>query len=199
MWVECINYAICSCAYIYFWHVTLELLIVLLWPCPYFPYTLPAPDRQTENHNHRKLPNLIRWSTALSHSMKLWAMPCRVMVESSDKMWATGEGNGKPLQYSCLEKPMNSRKGKKIRHWKMNYLKNIYLWFIDYAKVFDCVHHHKLLKEMGIPDHLTCFLWNLCAGQEVIVRTGHGTDCFQIRKGVCQGCILSPCFFNLHA
>ena len=79
--------------------------------------------------------------------------------------------------------------------------KNIYLCFIDYAKVFDCVDHNKLwkiLKEMGIQDHLTCFLRNLYAGQEATVRTGHGTtDWFQIRKGVCQGCILSPSLFNL--
>ena len=74
---------------------------------------------------------------------------------------------------------------------------------IDYAKAFDCVDHNKLwkiLKEMGIPDHLTCLLRNLYAGQEAIVRTGHGTtDWFQIRKGVCQGCILSPCLFNFYA
>ena len=81
--------------------------------------------------------------------------------------------------------------------------KNIYFCFIDYAKAFDCVDHNKLwkiLKEMGIPDHLTCLLRNLYAGQEATVRTGHGTtDWFQIGKGVCQGCILSPCLFNLHA
>ena len=81
--------------------------------------------------------------------------------------------------------------------------KNIYFCFIDYAKAFDCVDHNKLwkiLKEMGIPDHLTCLLRNLYAGQETTVRTGHGTtDCFQIGKGVCQGCILSPCLFNLYA
>ena len=75
--------------------------------------------------------------------------------------------------------------------------------FIDYAKTFDCVDHNKLweiLKEMGIPDHLTCLLRNLYAGQEATVRTGHGTtDCFQIGKGVRQGCILSLCLFNLHA
>ena len=74
--------------------------------------------------------------------------------------------------------------------------------FIDYAKAFDCVDHKKLwkiLKEMGIPDHLTCLLRNLYASQEATVRTGHGTDWFQIRKGVRQGCILSPCFFNLYA
>ena len=81
--------------------------------------------------------------------------------------------------------------------------KNIYFCFIDYAKAFDCVDHNKLwktLREMGIPDHLTCLLRNLYAGQEAIIRTGHGTtDWFQIGKGVCQGCILSPCLFNLYA
>ena len=81
--------------------------------------------------------------------------------------------------------------------------KNIYFCFIDCAKAFDCVDHNKLgkiLKEMGIPDHLTCLLRNLYAGQEATVRTGHGpTDWFQIGKGVCQGCILSPCLFNLYA
>ena len=81
--------------------------------------------------------------------------------------------------------------------------KNIYFCFIDYAKAFDCVDHNKvwkILKEMGIPDHLTRLLRNLYAGQEATVRTGHGTtDWFQIRKGVHQGCIWSPCLFNLHA
>ena len=81
--------------------------------------------------------------------------------------------------------------------------KNIYFCFIDYAKAFDCVDHKKLwkiLKEMGIPDHLACLLRNLYAGQEATVRTGHGTtDWLQIGKGVCQGCILSPCLFNLYA
>ena len=81
--------------------------------------------------------------------------------------------------------------------------KNIYFCFIDYAKAFDCVDHDKLwkiLQEMGLPDHLTCLLRNLYAGQEATVRTGHGTTYwFQIGKGVRQGCILSPCLFNLYA
>ena len=81
--------------------------------------------------------------------------------------------------------------------------KNIYFCFTDYAKAFDCVDHNKLweiLKEKGIPDHLTCPLRNLHAGQEATVRTGRGTtDRFQIGKGVHQGCILSPCLFNLYA
>ena len=105
------------------------------------------------------------------------------------------------------------RKGRGTRdqianiHWIIEkareFQKNIYFCFIDYAKAFDCVDHNKLwkiLKEMGIPDHLTCLLRNLYAGQEATVRTGHGTtDWFQIRKGVHQVCILSPCSFNLYA
>ena len=81
--------------------------------------------------------------------------------------------------------------------------KNIYFCFIDYAKAFDCVDHSKLwkiLKEIGIPEHLTCLLENLYADQEATVRTVHGTtDWFQIGKRVRQGCKLSPCLFNLYA
>ena len=105
------------------------------------------------------------------------------------------------------------RKGRGTRdqianiHWIIKkareFQKNIYFFFIDYAKAFDCVDHNKLwkiLKEMGIPDYLTYLLRNLYAGQEATVRTGHGTtDWFQIGKGVHQGCILSPCLFKLHA
>ena len=80
---------------------------------------------------------------------------------------------------------------------------NIYFCFIDYAKAFDCVDHNKLwkiLKEVVIPEHLTCLLRNLYTGQEGTVRTGHGTtDWFQVRKGVRQECILPPCLFNLYA
>ena len=92
-------------------------------------------------------------------------------------------------------------------HWIIKkarkFQKNIYFCFIDYAKAFDCVDHNKLwkiLKEMGIPDQLSCLLRNVYAGQDATIRTGHGiTDWFQIGKGVCQGCILSPCLFNLYA
>ena len=84
-----------------------------------------------------------------------------------------------------------------------DFQRNIYFCFIDYANTFDCVDHNKLwkiLKEMGIPVHLTCRLRNLYVGQEATDRTGHGTtDWFQIGKRVCQGCILSPCLFNLYA
>ena len=85
----------------------------------------------------------------------------------------------------------------------IEFQKNIYFCFIDYAKAFDCVDHNKLLKilqEMGLQDHLTCLLRNLYAGQEATVITGHGTtDWFQIGKGVHQGCMLSLCLFNIDA
>ena len=105
------------------------------------------------------------------------------------------------------------RKGRGTRdqianiHWIMErareFQKNIYFCFIDYAKAFGCVDHNKLwktVKEMRIPDHLSCFLSNLYTGQEATVRTAHGTtNWFQIGKGVRQGCILSPCLFDLYA
>ena len=104
------------------------------------------------------------------------------------------------------------RKSRRTRDWMSNihwiiekarkFQKKHRFLFIDYAKSFDCVDYHtlwKILKEMWIPDHLTCLLRNLYAGQEATVRTGHGTtDWFQIGKWVCQGCILSPCLFNLY-
>ena len=94
-----------------------------------------------------------------------------------------------------------------IIHWIIKkareFQKNICFCFIDYVKTFACMNHNKvwkILKEMGIPDHLTCLLRNLYAGEEAKARTGHGTtDWFQIGKGVHQGCILSPCLFNLYA
>ena len=92
---------------------------------PQTSYPHPSEGRQNENHNHRKLTNLITWTTALSNWMKLWAMSCRatqdgqVMMESSDKMWSAGEGNGKALQYSCIKNPMNS-----MKRWKAMTLKD---------------------------------------------------------------------------
>src|SRR5574337_812883 len=117
------------------------------------------------------------------------------------------------LNCELLDVQAGFRKGRGTRdqianiRWIMvkarEFQKNIYFCFIDYAKAFDCVDHHKLwkiLKEMGIPEHLTYLLRNLYAGQEATVRTGHGTtDWFQIGKEVRQGCILSPCLFNLYA
>ena len=122
----------------------------------------------------------------------------------------------RPQQYMNWELPdfqAGFRKERRTRgqianiHWIIDKAKelqkNIYFCFTDYAKAFDCVDHNKLwkiLKEMGIPDHLTCLLRNLYAGQGATVRTGHGTtDCFQIGKGVHQSCILSSCLFNLYA
>ena len=119
-------------------------------------------------------------------------------------------------QYMNCELPdvqAGFRKGRGTRNQSTNirwimekareFQKNIYFCFFDYAKAFDCVDHNKLwkiLKEMGIPDHLTCLLRNLYADQEATVRTGNGTtDWFQIREGVLQSCILSLCLFNLYA
>ena len=99
-----------------------------------------------------------------------------------------------PTSVGSSKKKENSRKTNKQT--------NIYFCFIDYTEVFDCVDDNKLwkiLKEMGIPDHLTCLLINLYAGQEATVRIRHGTtDWFQIGKGILQGCVLSPCLFNLY-
>ena len=99
-------------------------------------------------------------------------------------------------QKSNCQHPLDDRKARQFQ-------KNVYFCFIDYAKAFDCVDHNKLweiLQEMGILDHLTWLFTNLYAGQEATVTTGHGTaDWFQIGKGVCQACILSPCLFNLYA
>ena len=97
-----------------------------------------------------------------------------------------------PASVGSLKKQESYRKKEKID-----------FCFIDYAKALDCVDHNKLwkiLQEIGIPDHLTCLLRNLCTGQEATVRNGHGTtNWFQIGKGVCQGCIFSACLFNLPA
>ena len=117
------------------------------------------------------------------------------------------------MNHELLDVQVGFRKGRGSRDqianicWIIKKVKElqkiIYFCFIDYAKAFGCVDHNKLwkiLKEMGIPDHLTWLLRNLNAGQEATVRTGHGTtDWFQIGKGICQKCILSPCLFNLYA
>ena len=117
------------------------------------------------------------------------------------------------MNHELLDVQADFRKGRGTRdqianiYWIIKkareFQKNIYFCFTDYAKAFDCVDHNELweiLKEVGIPDHLSCLLRNLYAGQEATVRNGHGTtDWFQTGKGVHQGCILSPCLFNLYA
>ena len=117
------------------------------------------------------------------------------------------------MKRELLDVQARFRKGRETRdqivniHWIVEkareFQKNIYFCFIDYPKAFDCVDHNKLwkiLKEVGIPNYLTCLLRNLYAGQEATVRTRHGTtDSFKIGKGVRQGCILSPCLFKSYA
>ena len=132
-----------------------------------------------------------------------------------NKLWKLLKEIGIPDHLTCLLRNLYAGQEATVRtrHQIANicwiikkareFQKNIYFCFIDYAKVFACVDHNKLwksLKEMGIPDHLTCLLRNLYAGQDATVRTGHGTtDWFQIGKGAHQGCILSPCLFNFYA
>ena len=103
------------------------------------------------------------------------------------------------VNHELLDVQPGFRKIQKAREFQ----ENIYFHLIDYTNAFDCVDHNKLweiLKEMGLPAYLTCLLRNLYAGQEATVRTRHGTtDWFQIGKGVCQGCLLLPCLFNLYA
>jgi hypothetical protein len=139
-------------------------------------------------HDPADVGNLISRSSALSKtSLNIWKFPFHVLLKP-------GLENFKHYLIANI-------------HWIMEkareFQKNIYFCFIDDAKAFDCVDHNKLwkiLKEMGIPDHLTCLLRSLYAGQEATVRTGHGTtDWFQIGKGVRQGCMLSPCLFNFYA
>ena len=107
------------------------------------------------------------------------------------------------LDLEKAEKPETKLPTSTVSSKMREFQKNIYFCFIDYAKAFDCVNHNKLweiLQEMGIADHMTCLLRNLYAGHAATVRTGHGTtDWFKIGKGVCQGCILSPCLFNFYA
>ena len=117
------------------------------------------------------------------------------------------------MNHECPDVQAGFRQGRGTRDQIANicwiigkareFQKNIYFCFIDYVKTFECLDHNKqwkILKEMGVPDHLTCLLSNLYAGQETTVRTGHGaTDCFKIGKRVRQGRILSLCLFNLYA
>ena len=156
-------------------------------------HSIPKKDNAKECSNYHTI-------ALISHASKvmLKILQARlqqyVNIEFPDVQAGFRKGRGTRDQIANIRWIM-----KKAREFQ----ENIYFCFIDYAKAFDCVDHNKLwkiLKEMGIPDHLTCFLRNLYAGQEATVRTGHGTtDWFQIGKRVRQGCILSPCLFNLYA
>ena len=167
--------------------------MLLLWACSIFVKRLPKKGNAKECLNYRTI-------AFISHASKLMLKIIQTRLQ----------------QYVNHEFPdvqAGFRKGRGTRDqianicWIMEkareFQKNIYFCFIDDAKAFDCVDHNtlwKILREMGIPDHLTCLLRNIYAGQEAAVRTGHGsTDWFQIGKGVRQGCILSPCLFNLYA
>uniref|UniRef100_A0A4W2FVR0 RNA-directed DNA polymerase n=1 Tax=Bos indicus x Bos taurus TaxID=30522 RepID=A0A4W2FVR0_BOBOX len=141
------------------------------------------------------------------HTIALISHASKVMLKILQARLQQYVNRGLPDVQAGFRKGRGTRDQIANIRWIMEkareFQKNIYFCFIDYAKAFDCVDHNKLrkiLKEMGIPDHLICLLRNLYAGQEATVRTGHGTtDWFQVRKRVRQGCILSPCSFNLYA
>ena len=160
--------------------------------------------------DHRKSKGIPEKHLLLLHWLCQSLWPCRSQqtVENSSR-----DRNTRPPDMPPEKSVCRSRKRRGARDQVANirwiiensrrFQKNIYFCFINYVKAFDCVDHNKLwkvLKKIRIPDHLTCLLRNLDAGQEAIVRTGHGTtDWFQIGKGVHQGYILSSCLFNLYA
>ena len=161
------------------------------------------------------MPNIVNIPIPKNGNVKECSNYCTITLISHDSNTMLKILQARLQQYVNRELPdvqAGFRKGRGTRdqianiHWIIKkareFQKTIYFCFIDYAKAFDCVDHNKLwtiLKKMGEPDHLTCHLRNLYAGQEATVRTGHGTtDRFQIRKGVHQGCILSPCLCNLY-
>ena len=158
-------------------------------------------DLEKAEETEIKLPTSIQFSSVqLLSCVQLFATPWTAERQASLSI-TNSQSLPKPM-FIELVRPSNH-----LIHWMIEkareYQKNIYFCFIDYAKFFDCVDHNKLwkiLQETGIPDHLTCLLRNLYAGQEATVRSGHKTtDWFQIGKGVHQGSILSPCLFNLYA
>ena len=149
--------------------------------------------------NAKKCPNY-RTIALISHASKVMLKICQATLQQYMNCKL-------PDVQACFRKGRRTRDQIANIRWIIkkarDFWKNIYFCFIDYAKAFDCVDHNKLFKiiqEMGIPDHLTCLLRSLYAGQKATVRTGRGTtDWFHIGKGVHQGCILSPCLLNLYA
>ena len=141
------------------------------------------------------------------HTIALISHTSKVMLKILQARLQQYVNHELPDVHAGFRKSRSNRDQTANIHWIIEkareFQKNIYFCFIDYTKAFNCVDHNtlwKILHEMGIPDHLTCLLRNLYAGQEATVRTGHGTtDWFKIWKGVRPGCILSPCLFNLYA
>ena len=162
------------------------------------PVFIPIPKQCKEFSNAKECSNY-HTIALISHTSKvmLKILQARLQLYISHKFpdIPAGFRKGRGTRCHC-QHPLDHRKSKRTPE-------NIYFCFIDYVKAFDCVDHNKLwkiLREMGIPDHLTSLLRNLYAGQEATVGTGHGTtDWFKIGKGVRQGCILSPHLFNLYA
>uniref|UniRef100_A0A670I4Q4 ribonuclease H n=1 Tax=Podarcis muralis TaxID=64176 RepID=A0A670I4Q4_PODMU len=157
-------------------------------------------DQSTSQSQRRAVPKNAP-TTAQLHSFHTLARLClKFYKEGSSSMWI--ENSQYKLDLEEAEEP-ETKLQTFLMEKAREFQKDIYFCFIDYAKAFDCVDHSKLwqvLKEMGVPDHLICLLRNLYVGQEATVRTGYGTtDWFKIGKGVRQGCILSPCLFNLYA
>ena len=161
-----------------------------------------ATDPNSTAQRNRSCESLLAWSRRSERGIKdkskgltRW----RVQLQDREECEKRPSGRREQSEYGGLKQGQRDWSPKN----KAELDGDIYFCFTDYAKAFDCVDHNKLwkiLKEMGIPDHLTCLLRNLYAGQEATVRTGHGTtDWFQIGKGVHQGYILSPCLFNLYA
>ena len=182
----------------------------MLWKC----YTKYASKFGKLSHGHRPGKGQFLFQSQRKAMPK--SIPTTAQLHSSHTL--SKECSNFSSEASTVHEPelpdvqAGFRKGRGIRDqiasicWIIEktreFQKNIYFCFIDYAKTFDCVDHYKLwkiLKQMGIPDHLTCLLRTLYAGQEAAVRMGYGTtEWFQIGKGLHQGCILSPCLFNLY-
>ena len=135
----------------------------------------------------------------ISHASKIMLKILQARLQQFNENFQMYKLDLEKAEEPEIKLPTSAGSSKKTREFQ----KNIYFGFTDYAKPFDWVDHNKLwkiLQEIGIPDHLTCLLRNLHAGKEATVKTGHGTtDWFQIGKGVRQGCIVSPCLFNLYA